>query len=153
MPAGEPMPRGAARSLTAGEIARLSPGLMASLGRTDASPSILNRTHPGARLAALWRGAPPILARPDLIFWPGALADYAQAPADVFATLQHELQHLYDYATGELSSRGYLLNPSHWRYGYRMTAQSRWEDFGAEQRASIAEHLWLLEAGRIDLVR
>jgi len=68
------------------------------------------------------------------------------------ATLQHELQHVLDYATGELTAARYLLNPRNWRYRYQLSPASRWRDFGAEQRASIAEHHWLLERGRADLV-
>ena len=147
------MAPGAARHLTPGERARLSPGLVIALGGAGVSPLLLNRTHPGAGIAGLWRGSPPILARPGRIFWPGALTDYAEAPAEAFATLQHELQHLLDYAIGALTSLGYLSSPADWRYQYRLSEASRWEDFGAEQRASIAEHLWLMEQGRSDLVR
>ena len=146
------MRSGASRTLTSGERARLSPGLIAALDQAGASPVLLNRPHAGARIAALWGGAAPILARPGRIFWPGALANYAEAPAPAFATLQHELQHLLDYATGALTGLGYLLSPADWRYGYSLREDSRWKDFGAEQRASIAEHLWLLEQGRTDLV-
>ena len=147
------MAPGAARHLTPAERARLSPGLVIALGGAGASPLLLNRTHPAAVMAGLWRGSPPILTRPGRIFWPGATADYGEAPAEVFATLQHELQHLLDYAIGALTGLGYLLRPADWRYQYRLTGASRWEDFGAEQRASVAEHLWLMEQGRADLVR
>ena len=147
------MSPGASRPLTAGELARLSPGLVQALGQRGVSPSLLNRAHRAARVAGLWRGAAPILARPARIFWPGARKDFADAPPEVFATLQHELQHLLDYAAGALSGPGYLLRPGDWRYGYALTPASRWADFGAEQRASIAEHLWLMEQGRGDLVR
>ncbi len=144
---------GASRDLTPGERARLSRGLAAALDDAGASPLLLNRVHPGARVAVLWRGSPPILSRPGRIFWPAALSDYAEAPAEAFATLQHELQHLLDYATRALTGLGYLSRPADWRYQYRLTEASRWDDFGAEQRASIAEHLWLIEQGRADLVR
>ncbi len=147
------MPAGASRRLTAGEQARLSPGLVEALGRRAVSVQLVDRTHPAARVAGLWRGAPPILARPGRVFWPGVAADYAGAPPQVFATLQHELQHLLDYAAGELTGLGYLLKPGHWSYAYELTPTSRWSDFGAEQRASIAEHLWLIEEGRADLVQ
>ena len=147
------MAEGASRPLTAGELARLSPGLAPALGARGVAPSLVNRTHPAARVAGLWRGAPPILASPRRIFWPGVLADFAAAAPEVFATLQHELQHVLEYATGELSGLGYLTRPAHWRYAYELDEASRWSQFGAEQRASIAEHLWLLEQGRADLVR
>ena len=146
------MAPGTSRRLTAGEQARLSPGLVAAVGRRGVSPWLVNRTHPGARIAGLWRGSPPILARPGRIFWPGAWTDFAEARPEVFSTLQHELQHLLDYASGELTGIGYLLTPGDWRYGYALAPASRWAEFGAEQRGSIAEHLWLLEQGRGDLV-
>ena len=146
------MPPGVSRALTSGERARLSPGLVAALKLAGTSPVLLNRRHAGTRIAGLWRGSPPILARPGRIFWPGALTDYAEASAPTFATLQHELQHLLDYATGALAGLGYLLSPADWRYEYQAKDDSCWDDFGAEQRASIAEHLWLLEQGRADLV-
>ncbi len=147
------MQAGASRRLTAGEEARLSPGLVEALARGAVAPLLVSRTHPAARVARLWRGSTPILARRGRIFWPGAPADFAEAPAEVFSTLQHELQHLLDYAAGDLTGIGYLLRPGDWRYGYDLTPTSRWSDFGAEQRASIAGHLWLIEEGRADLVR
>ena len=147
------MRAGASRALNAAELGRLSAGLAIALEQAGAAPVIVSRVHPAARLAGLWRGSAPILARPGRIFWPGAPADFALAPAGVFATLQHELQHLLEYATGELTAVGYLTRPAHWRYDYALDGASRWSDFGAEQRASIAEHLWLVEQGRSDLVR
>ncbi len=143
---------GASRGLTSGERARLSPGLVAALDEAGISPVVLNRPHTAARIAALWRGSPPILARPGQIFWPGALVDYAEVPAPAFATLQHELQHLLDYATGAMTGLGYLLSPADWRYGYQPKENACSDDFGAEQRATIAEHLWLLEQGSGDLM-
>jgi hypothetical protein len=140
------------RPLTEAECAQVSPGLMEALGRAGVAPWIIRRAHPGARVAALWRGATPILARPGRIFWPGAPEDLAGAGDRALAILQHELQHVLDYATGELSAARYLLNPKNWRYRYELRPGARWRDFGAEQRASIAEHWWLLERGRADLV-
>lgn len=147
------MAPGARRPLTDGELTRLSRGLPEALERRGVRPILVSRAHSAARLAGLWRGSAPILARPGRIFWPGALADFAAAAPEVFATLQHELQHVLEYATGELSGLGYLTRPAHWRYAYALDDASRWSQFGAEQRASIAEHLWLLEQGRADLVR
>lgn len=146
------MGRRARRGLTGGERSRLSPGLLRALDEAGAQLEILNRVHPAARLAALRFGAPPILARPGALFWPDALTDYAGAPPELFATLQHELQHLLDYATGALTGLGYVLRPRDWSYRYDLRPASRWSDFGAEQRASIAEHFWLVEEGRADLV-
>jgi hypothetical protein len=101
---------------------------------------------------ALWLGRAPILVRGSHIYWPGAPNDLGGAGHRALAVLQHELQHVLDYALGELTAPKYLLQPRNWRYRYTITAQSRWRDFGAEQRASIAEHHWLLEQGRRDLV-
>ena len=80
------------------------------------------------------------------IFWAGALEDMSGAwTARRMSILQHELQHLLEYATGELGPLRYAANPANWTYDYVLTSQSLWSDFRAEQRASIAEHLWLIE--------
>jgi len=63
------------------------------------------------------------------------------------AVLQHELQHVLEYASGELTALGYLSDPRHWTYGVRLTPGTRWSQLGAEQRASLAERLWLAEHG------
>jgi hypothetical protein len=63
------------------------------------------------------------------------------------AVLQHELQHVLEYASGELTALGYLSNPRHWTYAVRLTPGIRWSDLGAEQRASLAERLWLADHG------
>ncbi len=146
------MPTGARRPLTVGERAALSPGLAAALDEARCSPRIASRIHPASRVAALWRGSAPILARGRDIHWPDAPMDASAAGDEVMAILQHELQHVLDYALGRLSAAAYLTRPRNWRYDYRLTTSSRWSDFGVEQRASIAEHYWLLERGRADLV-
>ena len=63
------------------------------------------------------------------------------------ALLQHELHHLWEYAVGDLTPLAYGLDPRNWRYRYRLEPHARWSDFGAEQRACIAEDLWLIERG------
>ena len=65
------------------------------------------------------------------------------------ATLQHELHHLWEYATGALTPLRYAAHPRNWVYGYRLEPHSLWRDFGAEQRACIAEDLWRIEQGLI----
>jgi hypothetical protein len=140
------------RPISDAERAALSPGLLRALGDAGAEPRLVDAAHPGARLVALWRGRAPILVRGACIYWPGAPEDLSGAGDRALAVLQHELQHVLDYALGELTGRGYLLRPRNWRYRYALTAASRWRDFGAEQRASIAEHHWLIERGRSDLV-
>ena len=142
-----------ARPLTEGERLALSPGLWDALMAAGVKPQIRSRAHPAARIARLWLGATPVVARPHLIHWPGAPADLDRCDDSARAVLQHEAQHLLDYATGAMSALRYLTRPRDWRYGYQLTAGCRWGDFGCEQRASIAEHLWLLEHGRQDLVR
>ena len=62
------------------------------------------------------------------------------------AVLQHELQHVLDYGTGRLTAIGYLSRPADWRYGWK-DADVSWDRLGAEQRASMAEHLWLIDHG------
>ena len=136
------------RSLTYGEWASLSTGLAEALRWADAKPVIIARPALGARIARLWRGGTPILALGDRIYWPGALEDFSVPGRErLMALLQHELQHVLEFASGELSAVGYALNPKNWRYGYTLDASSEWRRFGAEQRASIVEHLWLIERG------
>ena len=77
------------------------------------------------------------------IWWPAARPDFAGDSAT--AVLQHELQHLLDYAEGAMSPTKYLLNPRHWRYGVQLSLEVRWDQLGAEQRASLAEDLWYSE--------
>jgi len=141
-----PMAPGARRTLTAQEEAALSPGLLAALRRAKVAPHIVARPHIGARIARLWRGQTPIVAWFDRIFWPAALEDMALDPHRM-ATLQHELQHVLEYRTGELTPLGYVLRPHNWRYGYEVAGDAAWSDFGAEQRAEIVEDLWLIEKG------
>jgi hypothetical protein len=129
------------RRLTAGEWADLSGGLALALQRAGVEPRIEARAHPAARIGALWRGGPPIIAIGRTIWWPGAQADFAGH--HTMAVLQHELQHLLDYADGRLTVAGYLLNPRNWRYGYDLSIP--WDNLGAEARASLAEDLWRLE--------
>ncbi|HEV7158285.1 MAG TPA: hypothetical protein VGN38_08020 [Caulobacteraceae bacterium] len=133
------------RALTAGEWARLSAGLRAALVGAGASPIIKAAAHPAARVSALWRGSLPILARGDRIWWPRAPADVSASAG--MAVLQHELQHVLDYRTGWLTAARYLASPRHWRYGYELGPETAWETLGAEQRAMVAEHIWLMENG------
>src|SRR5581483_4255165 len=94
------------------------------------------------------RGAVPVLTRGDMIWWPGVAADLSAPALETHAAvLQHELQHILDYRTGLLSPAKYLLNPRHWRYDWRNDGCVEWATRGAEQRASMAEQLWLIEHG------
>ena len=140
------------RGLTAGERAALSPGLVQALREAGAEPRLIPSAHPGAVVAALWRGAAPILTRGAQVHWPGLRDDLSRVSDRAMGVLQHELQHVLDYAGGELTALRYLLKPKNWVYRYRLADHSRWSDFGAEQRAQIAEHYWLLGRGRADLV-
>jgi len=123
----------------------VSPGLAGALLAAGAEPRIRRAAHPGARLAALWRGTVPILTRGDHIWWPAAQPDFSGSPA--MAMLQHELQHVLDYRTGWLTAARYLSAPHHWRYVYRLGPDIGWDALGAEQRAMVAEHIWLKENG------
>ncbi|WP_091741070.1 hypothetical protein [Phenylobacterium immobile] len=145
------MAYGAERPLTDGEWAALSDGLAAALANAGVEPRIVARPALGARIAALWRGgATPTLAWKQTLYWPDALQDFAAPDAwRDMALLQHELHHLWEYAVGDLTWFSYGLDPRNWRYRYRLTPRSRWSDFGAEQRASIAEHLWLIDHGHM----
>jgi hypothetical protein len=138
------------RDLTAGEWQSLSPGLVSALQAAGARPRLKSAAHPAARIAGLLRRTPPpVLTRGDMIFWPSTPADIssAQRLADM-ATLQHELQHVLDYKIGWLTAATYLSHPRHWSYDWRLEDATSWDRLGAEQRASIAEELWLMEHGR-----
>ena len=63
------------------------------------------------------------------------------------AILQHELQHVLDFATGRLSSLGYLCLPKNWTYRLPLPDHWDWRRLGAEQRAVLAEKLWRAEQG------
>ena len=63
------------------------------------------------------------------------------------ALLQHELQHVLEFASGELSAVGYALNPHNWRYGYTLDGTSAGGGSGPSSGPSIVEHLWLIERG------
>lgn len=131
------------RALTEAEWSALSPGLAAALQAAGVCPRLRARAHPAARVAAAWFGAIPIMAVGRTIWWPGAAADFAGGGAT--AVLQHELQHLLDFAEGRLTVLGYLTRPRNWRYAYALAPGLSWDDLGAEQRASAAEDLWRAE--------
>lgn len=144
----QPMVVGARRSLTPGEWSSLTPGLAQALRAARSEPVIIARPAWAARVAALWRGGLPIMVIGRRIYWPGAPQDLSGPHSPrAMAVLQHELQHVLEYALGQLSVARYVLAPRNWTYDYQLHAVSRWTDFGAEQRASIAEHLWLIERG------
>ncbi|HEX4741443.1 MAG TPA: hypothetical protein VH353_08940 [Caulobacteraceae bacterium] len=134
------------RPLTAGEEAKIHPGLREALRAAGAQPVIIAAAHPGARLATLWRGRPPVMARGDAIWWPGAQDDFSGPwAAEALATLQHELQHVLDYRIGWLTAARYLSRPRHWSYRLEVRAGLDWDALGAEQRATAAERLWVAE--------
>jgi hypothetical protein len=137
---------GAERGLTETERAGLNPGLVRALDRVRAQPLIVARASILASLSGLWRGHIPVICLHRRIFWPGALPDFSATPRGM-ATLQHELQHVLEFKTGELSVLGYAFNPRDWRYRYRLELGRGWDRYGAEQRASMAEDLWLAENG------
>lgn len=132
------------RPLTAGEWSSLSNGLADALRLAGSEPRVVAAAHPAARVTTLWRGKTPILTRGDEIWWPRAPADFTGDTA-ALPVLQHELQHVLEYAQGRLSAAAYLIDPRNWSYEYKLKPESRWDDFGAEQRASIVEQLWRLE--------
>jgi hypothetical protein len=137
----------AGRPLTAQEWGALSPGLEAALIGSGARPRIVSTAHPAARVAAAWRGAVPILTRGDAVFWPDAPRDLCEGGPAGLATVQHELQHVLDYRTGRLTAARYLMDPREWVYAVEPTPDTRFDHLGAEQRATLAERLWLAENG------
>lgn len=80
-----------------------------------------------------------------MIFWPGVAPDLSRVGPAALATLQHELQHVLDYRTGRLTAARYLVDPREWTYDVRQAAN--FDRLGAEQRATLVEHLWLAENG------
>ena len=137
-------PKAARRALTPAEWSELSQGLAGALGAAGVDADLLDaRPHPAAHLARLRFGSVPIMAVGRTIWWPGARSNLAGA-ADM-AVLQHELQHLLDFAEGRLTVPGYLLLPHNWTYRWTLTDHLRWDRLGAEQRASMAEALWRAE--------
>jgi hypothetical protein len=137
---------GAERGLTEAELAGLNPGLVSALGRAAVQARIVSRASLLASISGLWRGQIPIITLKRRIYWPGAMPCFS-GHVEHMATLQHELQHMLEFATGELSLRSYVLNPANWRYGYELELGKGFWDYGAEQRASMAGDLWWAENG------
>jgi hypothetical protein len=134
------------RPLTDGEWTALSSGLAAALHKARAAPRIMPRASPLARIAALWRRETPIMALGQTIWWADAPDDLSRPGLErQMAVLQHELQHVLEFASGELSLAGYALLPFNWRYGYSLGPDTRWTDLGAEQRARAVQDYWLAE--------
>jgi hypothetical protein len=116
--------------------------LARALRTAGVEPRISDRAHAFAVIAGLWRGETPILALGRTVHWPRAPADLSGTGA--MSVLQHELQHVLDYATGALTPAGYAFLPRNWTY--RVPAGGAdWAGLGAEQRAVLAERLWLAE--------
>lgn len=134
------------RPLTAGERAALSPGLAEALTAADAWPLIHARPSLPALLVLVWRRRLPIMVLGRRIFWPGAAEDFSADPHRM-SVLQHELQHVLEFAEGTLTRAGYVLRPGNWIYPYRLRPGLTWADLGAEQRAMMAQDLWLAERG------
>ena len=136
------------RPLTPGERAALSAGMAEALDAAGADPLIVAAPCAFARVASIWRGHLPIVTLGRRIFWPAAHDDFSPPGREKhMAILQHELQHVLDYATGALSAWRYAALPRNWIYHYELKPGARWRDFGAEQRASIVEDYWRIERG------
>jgi len=136
------------RPLTAGERAALSAGMAEALDAAGAAPRIVAAPSVLARVASVWRGHLPILTLGQRIFWPVAHEDFSLPGREAhMAILQHELQHVLEYATGALTAARYASSPRNWIYHYELKPGARWRDFGAEQRASIVEDYWRIERG------
>jgi hypothetical protein len=131
------------RELSPGERAELSDGLIEALSAAGVTPMVDERPHPAAFLARLRFGSLPIMAVGRTVWWPNARRDFA-GTGDM-AVLQHELQHILDFAEGRLTVLGYLLLPRNWGYRWELSGRLSWDRLGAEQRASVAESLWRAE--------
>jgi hypothetical protein len=136
------------RPLTPAEWQGLDRGLIRALRDAGAQPMLAAHAHPAARLSRVWRGAVPILTLGDTIYWPDAPPELSSSrrPSDM-AILQHELQHVLDYRDGRLTAARYLSDPREWSYEIEPTVDTRFDSLGAEQRATLAERLWLAEHG------
>lgn len=134
------------RPLTQGEWAALSDGLADALDRAGARPRIISRASPLAYIAGLWRGSPPIMALGQTIWWRDAPQDLsAQGLERQMSVLQHELQHVLEFAARDLSFLGYALLPFNWTYAYTLRETTRWTSLGAEQRAQAVQDYWLAQ--------
>lgn len=131
------------RPLTASEWRELSDGLGQALSAAGLQPTIDARAHPAAHLARVRFGSVPIMAVGRTVWWPGVRVDLSGSRD--MAVLQHELQHLLDFAEGRLTLAGYLLLPHNWTYRWTLGDGVTWDRLGAEQRASMAEALWRAE--------
>lgn len=138
------------RPLTRAEWSVLSSGLVDALKASGAEPRIVSRAHPAARVVGLWRGATPVLTRGNVILWPNATENLG-ADRRTAAVLQHELQHVLDYRTGRMSAARYLIDPREWVYDHDLAKGTPFGALGAEQRATLAERLWMAENGYGDV--
>ena len=136
------------RELSPAERAGLSDGLVRALAAAEVTPMVDGRPHPAAFLARLRFGSLPIMAVGRTIWWPGARQDFSGTGE--MAVLQHELQHILDFAEGRLTVLGYLLFPRNWSYRWDLSDGLGWDRLGAEQRASMAEALWRAERSSSD---
>jgi hypothetical protein len=136
------------RELSSAERADLSVGLVRALSAAQVEPLVDRRPHPAAFLARLRFGSLPIMAVGRTIWWPNARQDFAGTRE--MAILQHELQHILDFAQGRLTVLGYLLLPRNWSYRWELSDGLSWDRLGAEQRASMAEALWWAERSSTD---
>ena len=147
------MPQRVIRSLTSLERNSLSDGLWRALRAAGACPRIVATSSSLARLSSLWRGHTPVLTLGDRIYWSRAPEDCTVSPA-AMALLQHELQHVLDFATGRLSPLGYAVHPGNWVYRLPPPERWDWSRLGAEQRAMLTEMLWRAErAGDVSQLR
>ncbi|NBB14629.1 hypothetical protein GVN21_04545 [Caulobacter sp. SLTY] len=138
---------GVTRSLTTAERDALSPGLWDALLAAGAFPRIVAAPSPLAKIAYLWRRHTPVLTLGDRIYWGRAPDDCSRQPA-AMALLQHELQHVLDYAAGRLTWAGYAIDPRNWSYDLPPADRWDWSRLGAEQRAVLTEQLWRAERSR-----
>lgn len=86
------------------------------------------------------------MALGQTIRWAGAPDDMsAQGLERQMSILQHELQHVLEFASRDLSFLGYAMLPFNWGYRYELGEGTRWRDLGAEQRAQAVQDYWLAE--------
>jgi len=102
------------------------------------------------RILALPAWPRAFVAGPRLIVWPAAhaLADFADAPLRLQATLVHELTHVWQAQRGVFLPLAKLrAGDSAASYAYDLAAGPPFEALNIEQQASVVEHAFLVSRG------
>ncbi len=88
-----------------------------------------------------------ILVRGNRIYWPHAPFDFTQQSLDIQALLMHELCHVWQYSTGQLTALKYLCNPKNWVYKYALSEAENFVDYPIEKQADLMQDWYRLNTG------